>query len=153
MSDAGKGDDPRNVGPKFREHFDQIDWSDIDHRADRHVSSTGTKTRITYGKRVQSQELDFKDFVGVPESDPSFAFFEDSIRRTALGQPQITPEQFADSFRKAGECDSVLGLSGFGEPKAALRMEVFKDRTVRLTDSDREQLATTLGSSGPATDN
>ena len=27
-SQAGKGDDPRNIGPAFREHFPEVDWRD-----------------------------------------------------------------------------------------------------------------------------
>lgn len=27
MSQNGKGDKPRNIGPKFKENYDSIDWS------------------------------------------------------------------------------------------------------------------------------
>lgn len=35
-SDAGKGDDPRNLGPKFRENYDSIDWRKLRSSEDWH---------------------------------------------------------------------------------------------------------------------
>ena len=55
---AGKGSNPRNVGPKFKENFDSINWKE-DERPRKLVAAetrTSTKLKIVYIKKLN--ELD-----------------------------------------------------------------------------------------------
>jgi len=43
---AGKGDKPRNISPKFRDNFDQIDWKNC--QGEQEIKKTSVGIRIQY---------------------------------------------------------------------------------------------------------
>ena len=59
---AGKGDDPRNLGPRFRENYPEIDWHRGNQQAPDRVTST--KKTFVYGQKDPSR-VEHKLFVSM----------------------------------------------------------------------------------------
>ncbi|MHC4332510.1 MAG: hypothetical protein ACYSUV_02020 [Planctomycetota bacterium] len=55
---AGKGSDPRNVGPKFKKNYQEIDWHrDTQQAPDK---ETSTKKTYVYGSKKQGTFADLE---------------------------------------------------------------------------------------------